>query len=148
MNNRFFSNVVLLTGILFLIIMATIAQGYWALWDYKTQPSSSCLECDIFLDLLFSSILPVFLIAISHVFLFKFSSKKIFRILITALILLSSWWIIDTEIFIEREASWSTYTNVWEVGFRLAVIPILTVGALFLFLFDLLVEKISFKRKS
>ncbi|WP_166921820.1 hypothetical protein [Flavobacterium poyangense] len=146
MKNQFLRNILLIVIILILIGIATVVQGYWALWDYKSSPSSSCLDCDIFTDLVISSLLPAFFIGIVNFLSFKFLWKKKIKVLGTAFVLFVSWFIIDTEIFIEREASWSTYTNVWEISFLLAAIPILTIGILFIMLFNYVTGKISFAR--
>lgn len=147
MKNHFVSNIILVVITVLLISLTTVLQGYWALWEYRSSPSSSCLDCDIFTDLVISSLLPLFLIGLMSLFFFKYNAKWSLRLVLTTLALLTSWLLIDTEIFIEREASWSTYTNVWEVSFRLAIIPVLTVGLLFAFLFHCLI-KTSLSRKS
>ncbi|WP_268846627.1 hypothetical protein [Flavobacterium aestivum] len=148
MKSQFCINAVRILILLFSVSFATVVQGYWALWDYRLRVSSACLDCDFSLDLVLSSLLPVLLIFIINLLIFRFISKKSIKTTITAFILISTWLIIDTEIFIEREASWSTYTNVWQEGFRLATIPIFTIGSIFIYVFHNFFERISFYRKS
>lgn len=113
------------------IIAFTILQGYWALWEYRTAPSSGCLDCDIFSDLLLSAVLPVLAIGILHL-VYRWTNPGLFRKTIFCVgVLMLCWYVIDTVIFDEREASWSTYTNIWSVGLGLCILQICTFGLLF-----------------
>lgn len=128
---------------LVLITMATIIQGHWALWEYRTAPSSSCMDCDIFSDLLLSSLLP--LIGWLLLQLLLLWRKPTLRIKTACLVtlLFVSWACINTQIFDEREASWSTYTHIWMIGLSLSFIPSIVLGGVTGFLYYLMKIKVD-----
>lgn len=113
------------------IVVFTILQGYWVLWDYRTAPSSSCLDCDIFQDLLFSSLLPLFLTGSLHLIYCWLKPALLYRTVLCVILLLFSWYAIDTIIFDEREASWSTYTNIWWIGLEMCILQAMAFGLVF-----------------
>lgn len=119
------------TILILCVLIFTVLQGYWAIWDYRTAPSSSCLDCDIFPDLLFSSILPIIGLGLLQVLYFFIRPVLAVRTILSIIMLIICWTIIDTQIFDEREASWSTYTNVWEIGIALSFLPATTFGVIF-----------------
>lgn len=111
-----------------LISAATIIQGYWALWAYRTAPSSSCIDCDIFSDLFLSSVLPILGWLLLQPFFFWTKPGLRIKTICFAVVLITCWVIINTQIFNEREASWSTYTNIWIIGIDLSFFPSVILG--------------------
>jgi hypothetical protein len=110
------------------ISTSTIIQGYWALWAYRTVPSSSCIDCDIFSDLLLSSVLPILGWLLLQSFFFWKKSPLRIKTICFVITLIICWVTINTQIFNEREASWSTYTNVWMIGISLSFLPSAILG--------------------
>lgn len=122
----------LFAGLMIVCIMVfTLLQGYWALWEYRTAPSSGCMDCDFSLDLLFSAALPVFALGILHLLYWWIKPRLFIRTIFCVAILMLCWYMVDTTIFDEREASWSTYSNIWWVGLRLCIFQIITFGVFF-----------------
>lgn len=113
------------------IIVFTHLQGYWALWEYRTAPSSGCMDCDFSLDLLLSAALPVVALGILHLLYWWIEPRLFVRTIFCVALLMLCWYLVDISIFDEREASWSTYTNIWWVGWRLCIFQIITFGVFF-----------------
>jgi hypothetical protein len=131
MKKKIYSKLFFAILIILCVSVFTILQGYWALWKYRTAPSSVCLDCDIFSDLFFSSILPMVSLAILHLLNRLTKPRLTIKIFLSVMILIFCWTFIDTEIFNEREASWSTYTNIWAIGICLSFLPVTTFGIIF-----------------
>ncbi|SUJ29124.1 Uncharacterised protein [Sphingobacterium spiritivorum] len=127
MNNR---SIKLLQACLLIciVMILTIMQGYWALWEYRTAPSSSCLDCSFFPDLMISSLLPLLGMAVIHLVFVWIKPRLMIRAGTVALTLILCWYLIDTAIFDEREASWSTYTDLWAVSLYICALQIITFG--------------------
>ncbi|WP_236582168.1 hypothetical protein [Sphingobacterium spiritivorum] len=111
------------------VLVFTIAQGYWALWEYRTAPSSACLDCNFLPDLVLSSFLPLTAMIVIHVIFIFIKPKRIMRTCVVAFALMLCWYLIDIAIFDEREASWSTYTNIWVTGLYLCALQISVFGS-------------------
>ncbi|SHE55005.1 hypothetical protein [Pedobacter caeni] len=113
------------------IIVFTILQGYWVLWDYRTAPSSGCLDCDMFPDLLLSSLLPLLATGILHLTYYWLKPGLLCRTVFCVIMLILSWYAIDTAIFDEREASWSTYTHIWWIVLEMCILQTMAFGLIF-----------------
>lgn len=125
------------------IPVLTIIQGYWALWDYRGAVSSSCLDCSLFSDLLLSSTLPIIGCIPLYIFFAWIKPSLRVRAVCFAAMLVISWICINTLIFDEREASWSTYTHVWLFGLILSLSPVVAAGTFMGFLYYLAGLKLS-----
>jgi hypothetical protein len=113
------------------IIVLTMVQGYWALWDYQHALSSSCMECGFFSDLLYASALPLVATAILHLVYWWLKPGLFKKTIFAVATLMLCWYVIDTIIFDEREASWSTYSNLWSVGVLLCIRQVMAAGLIF-----------------
>jgi hypothetical protein len=88
------------------------------------------MDCDIFSDLLLSSLLPLLgWLLLQLVFLWMKPPLPMKTLCFVSLLLIS-WTGINTLIFDEREASWSTYTHIWLIGLSLSFTPAATLGSI------------------
>lgn len=94
-----------------LIPLLTWAQGYWALYGLKDQLSAGCLNCSLTADLLPVGcviIIPVVIV----IWLFNRLNVKPGTVAIcSALLLIAVWLWLDSSIFNERLAAWSSFTT-------------------------------------
>ncbi|WP_316803140.1 hypothetical protein [Pedobacter nototheniae] len=126
------TNKLLFAGIVIAsIVVFTLLQGYWALWDYHDGLSSSCIECSFFGDLFCASLLPLSVIGILQLIYYRLKPRLIYQTVFCMLALMFCWYIIDTIIFDEREASWSTYSNIWSIGIIICWLQVAVFGLVF-----------------
>lgn len=117
------------------VYLFTILESYWAMWEYRTAMSSSCLDCDLFSDLVMFSLFPSITLSFVYLFFLWLQPKINIRIAISFCILFFWWLLINTEIFVDRVASWSTFTNVYQIGLSLTLLPGITFGIIYSILY-------------
>lgn len=117
--------------IIICIVMFTILQGYWALWPYHTAVSSSCMECSFSGDLFYASALALFIIGLLQLIYWWLKPGLIYQTVFCVMTLMLCWYATDTIIFDEREASWSTYSNIWTIGILISILQITIFGVVF-----------------
>ena len=113
------------------IICFTLLQGYWALWPYSDGISSSCMECSFLGDLFSASALPLVATGLLHLIYWRLKPRLILKTIFCVVTLMLCWYAIDTTIFDEREASWSTYDSIWYVGILVCILQTSIFGLLF-----------------
>ncbi|SIT33680.1 hypothetical protein SAMN05421788_11349 [Filimonas lacunae] len=116
--------------LLFSGAVLTFLQGYVAVHYLKAQPSSACLTCSLESDLLsYSTLALVPLTGLLLVFGYLRVQNGLF-IATTLLLLMISWAVIDTMIFDDRVASWSTFTTaeLWLASLVGCLLPVMAGG--------------------
>lgn len=121
-----------------IIFTATMLQFYWSMGELSENMSSSCMSCGFFEDNVFMSVCTgIFLSVIFP--LFSFIKKAYIKTLIEFLLLILIWILWNHSIFVDREASWSTYDFESEMHYTLSLscIPIIILGSGCVFLLHL-----------
>ncbi len=118
-------------GLLFIII--SFVQTSIAMYRFKDQPSGDItfnFFQDIFLSALFVSLFYILLL----VFIIKIPRFSI-QIIIHSMLLVGLWFLQDLSIFIDREASWSTYSFTESIGYTWMYSRISLLCALVIYIF-------------
>ena len=74
--------------------------------------SSACMTCSFFEDAFYLAIMLVIFVMILFLALQKLNVKRPIYFWIMIPVCIFFWWMTDYSIFNDREASWSTYTNL------------------------------------
>ncbi|MEK6508284.1 hypothetical protein [Myroides sp. C4067] len=118
-------------GLLFIIM--SFVQTSIAMYRFKDQPSGDItfnFFQDIFLSALFVSLFYILLL----VFIIKIPRFSI-QIIIHSMLLVGLWFLQDLSIFIDREASWSTYSFTESIGYTWMYSRISLLCALVIYIF-------------
>ncbi|KFF11050.1 hypothetical protein IW15_17985 [Chryseobacterium soli] len=127
----------MITGVL------TFVESYWAMKPYDNQPSSSCLDCILELDLFWLSAITIIIIGLFLLISNWLKMKKPIQLILNMVILIGLWLWINNITFIEREASWSTFTTTeeWISTLWISFFPILVCGSIYFCILYFLVYK-------
>lgn len=114
-----------------LIFVATYLQVYWAMGEFSSKTSSSCLTCSFEEDVFMAAFITSLFLATIFQLLLKIKNTKL-KIVIEFLLLAFFWLFWDYTVFVERESSWSTYLFKEEVyvTFLNSILPILILSAI------------------
>lgn len=118
-------------GLLFIIL--SFVQTTIAMYRFKDQPSGDItfnFFQDIFLGGLFVSLFYILLL----VFIIKISRFSI-QAIIHSMLLVGLWFLQDLSIFIDREASWSTYSFTESISYTWMYSRISLLCALVIYIF-------------
>lgn len=118
-------------GLLFIIM--SFVQTSIAMYRFKDQPSGDItfnFFQDIFLSALFVSLFYILLL----VFIIKIPRFSI-QIIIHSMLLVGLWFLQDLSIFIDREASWSTYSFTESISYTWMYSRISLLCALVIYIF-------------
>ncbi|EHO06406.1 hypothetical protein [Myroides odoratimimus] len=118
-------------GLLFIIM--SFVQTSIAMYRFKDQPSRDItfnFFQDIFLSALFVSLFYILLL----VFIIKIPRFSI-QIIIHSMLLVGLWFLQDLSIFIDREASWSTYSFTESISYTWMYSRISLLYALVIYIF-------------
>lgn len=118
-------------GLLFIIM--SFVQTSIAMYRFKDQPSGDItfnFFQDIFLSALFVSLFYILLL----VFIIKIPRFSI-QIIIHSMLLVGLWFLQDLSIFIDREASWSTYSFTESISYTWMYSRISLLYALVIYIF-------------
>ncbi|REC41998.1 hypothetical protein DRF67_20900 [Chryseobacterium pennipullorum] len=97
--------------------------------------SSACLECSFFEDAVLMSLVSAILI--SGIIALAFFIKNIYaKALVEFTTLTIVWTFMNYSVFVDREASWSTYDFNAEIQYTLSVsmVPVIILGCVCIFL--------------
>ncbi|WP_041893933.1 hypothetical protein [Myroides profundi] len=119
-------------GLLFLI--TSFAQTSIAMYRFKDQPSGDLtfnFFQDVFVGSLFVSLFYILLLYFIH----KISRFSI-QIIVHSILLVGLWFLQNLSVFIDREASWSTYSIRESVYYTLdySLIPIVSTLLIYIFI--------------
>ncbi|EPH06889.1 hypothetical protein HMPREF9713_03437 [Myroides odoratimimus CCUG 12700] len=118
-------------GLLFIIM--SFVQTSIAMYRFKDQPSGDItfnFFQDIFLSALFVSLFYILLL----VFIIKIPRFSI-QIIIHSMLLVGLWFLQDLSIFIDREASWSTYSFTESISYTWMYSRVSLLCALVIYIF-------------
>ncbi|WP_123912804.1 hypothetical protein [Chryseobacterium pennipullorum] len=118
-----------------IIFIITFVQLYWSVGALAHQMSSACLECSFFEDAVLMSLVSAILI--SGIIALAFFIKNIYaKALVEFTTLTIVWTFMNYSVFVDREASWSTYDFNAEIQYTLSVsmVPVIILGCVCIFL--------------
>lgn len=116
--------------ILLITILATalyLSQVHWAMGEYFNNLSTGCLDCSIWIELIFNSVFQLLILISFFLISWRFEMKSKWQIICSSIIL-SFWWLLrNNGIFIDRVSGWSTFltSEEWASTIGLSLIPIL-----------------------
>jgi len=121
---------------LVVVFLLSFLQFYWSESKYSVTLSSACLECSFIEDLLLFTIITILLFSIVNLILKRLKFTLLQKNIIQIISLIVIWFWLNSQIFIERVVSWSTYTSI-EILFHTlndAILPIIFCSISFLFI--------------
>ena len=102
----------LLKYILFLIaiFVTDVVFLFLSMKDYEGGMSSSCLECSLGEDIFVFLLIKMGVLAVLLTFLFRVVKRSVYLYGLILLFLLSTLYYINYMLFVDRVATWSTYS--------------------------------------
>lgn len=116
--------------ILIITILATalyLLQVHWAMGEYFNNLSGGCLDCSIWIELIFNSVFQLIILIPFYLICWRFGMRNKWQIIISS-IFLSFWWLdSNNSIFKDRVSGWSTFltSEEWASTIDLSFFPIL-----------------------
>lgn len=113
-----------------IISTVTMLQFYWYMGALSDNMSSSCMSCSFLEDNVFMSVCTgIFLSCIFP--LFSFIKRTYAKVFVEFLLLILIWILWNHSIFVDREASWSTYDFKSEMyaTLYLSFVPVIILGS-------------------
>lgn len=93
-----------------LVYILTFIQVSWGMFSLKDNLSSSCLDCNFYSDNMLSSAIVTMVFVALLLGVLRLRSNVV-RYFLLSFLLLLIWLEHSTAIFIDREASWSTFSK-------------------------------------
>ena len=85
-------------------------QAFIGMYSYKDKMSATCLDCSFAFGVLIESVVYALFMFLLTYITTKIKTKNILKNILLALGILVCFSLMNNSIFIDREASWSTYT--------------------------------------
>jgi hypothetical protein len=119
-----------------LITALYFLQCYWAMGAYFNDLSCGCLDCSVWIELIFDSVVQLIIIIPIRLLCWKLEIKKLWQIICPSIILCCFWLFMDNEIFKDRVSCWSTFSTSeeWYYTRHLSLLPIFVCIIVFAFL--------------
>lgn len=135
-----------ITFLLISVFILTYFQSYWSMFVYKDSISSTCIDCTFKEELTIMSVTTAIFIVLLYFVTTKIKIFKKFQNIILFISLVYQLSSINHSIFIDRHASWSTYTTgIWNYVIQESFLHILISSILFIIVLYLK-EKMQFKK--
>ena len=108
-------------------------QAFIGMYSYKDEMSAACLDCSFAFGILIDSVIyALFMLLLTYITT-KINTKNTFKNILLTLGILVFFSLMNNSIFIDREASWSTYTvhTQWYYAYETSYKSMFSFAALF-----------------
>ena len=109
-----------------LITLLYFLQSYFSVGEYYDELSGSCLDCSVWIDLIFNNVFQLIILILFFLISWRFRMENKWQIIFSSIFLIFWWIFTNNEIFKDRVSGWSTFltSEEWASTIGSSLFPI------------------------